>query len=106
MFGLSSKYIGLDQAVLQTGIENPRLTEISLRAVLSRPRINLYVHFDQPLKADELAKYREFVLRRGRQEPLAYILGEKSLHELYALSNTCCTGTATGNRALSRKNPD
>lgn len=61
------------------GIENPRLdAEILLCAVLSCPRINLYVHFDQPLKADELAKYREFVLRRGRQEPLAYILGEKA----------------------------
>ena len=61
------------------GIENPRLdAEILLCAVLSCPRINLYVHFDQPLKADELAKYREFVLRRGRQEPLAYILGERA----------------------------
>ena len=61
------------------GIENPRLdAEILLCAVLSCPRINLYVHFDQPLKADELAKYRGFVLRRGRQEPLAYILGEKA----------------------------
>ncbi|MGL5206129.1 MAG: peptide chain release factor N(5)-glutamine methyltransferase [Acidaminococcaceae bacterium] len=61
------------------GIENPRLdAEVLLCTVLSCPRINLYVHFDQPLKADELAKYREYVLRRGRQEPLAYILGEKT----------------------------
>ena len=61
------------------GIENPRLdAEILLCAVLSCPRINLYVHFDQPLKAEELSKYKEFIVRRGRQEPLAYILGEKA----------------------------
>ena len=61
------------------GIENPRLdAEILLCAVLSCPRINLYVHFDQPLKVEELSKYKEFILRRGRQEPLAYILGEKA----------------------------
>lgn len=61
------------------GIENPRLdAEILLCAVLSCPRINLYVHFDQPLKAEELSKYKELIVRRGRQEPLAYILGEKA----------------------------
>ncbi len=61
------------------GIENPRLdAEILLCAVLDCPRINLYVHFDQPLAVEELKKYREYVLRRGRQEPLAYILGEKA----------------------------
>lgn len=61
------------------GIENPRLdAEILLCAVLSCPRINLYVHFDKPLKAEELSKYKELIVRRGRQEPLAYILGEKA----------------------------
>ena len=61
------------------GIENPRLdAEVLLCAVLKCQRINLYVHFDQPLKAEELQKYREYVLRRGKHEPLAYILGEQA----------------------------
>jgi release factor glutamine methyltransferase len=40
-------------------------------------RIDLYVHFEQPLQPAELAKYHEYVIRRGKQEPLAYILGHK-----------------------------
>jgi len=61
------------------GIENPRLdADVLLCAVLKCQRINLYVHFDQPLKAEELQKYREYVLRRGKHEPLAYILGEQA----------------------------
>jgi release factor glutamine methyltransferase len=60
------------------GIENPRLdAELLLCEVLHCQRIMLYVHFDQPLEPSELARYREFVLRRGRLEPLAYILGHR-----------------------------
>lgn len=60
------------------GLENPRLdAELLLGAVLHCQRIMLYVHFDQPLEPAELAQYRNYVLRRGRQEPLAYILGHR-----------------------------
>ena len=60
------------------GVENPRLdAEVLLCAVLKCERIKLYTNFDQPLEEDELAKYREFVLRRGKMEPLAYIVGHK-----------------------------
>ncbi|MEG1160385.1 MAG: peptide chain release factor N(5)-glutamine methyltransferase, partial [Acidaminococcaceae bacterium] len=60
------------------GIENPHLdAEVLLCAVLKCPRIDLFVHFDQPLEEEELKAYRGFVARRGKQEPLAYILGEK-----------------------------
>ena len=44
---------------------------------MGEKRIYLYVHFDQPLTADELAKYRELVKRRASGEPVAYICGEK-----------------------------
>lgn len=64
------------------GIENPRLdAELLLCEVLHCQRITLYVHFDQPLQASELARYREFVIRRGRMEPLAYILGHKEFYK-------------------------
>lgn len=61
------------------GLESPRLdAEILLCSVLDCDRINLYVHFDQPLEEKELAAYRQFVARRAAHEPMAYILGERS----------------------------
>ena len=61
------------------GVENPRLdAEVLLCAVLKCQRITLYVDFERPLSEEELATYRSYVLRRGQQEPLAYILGEKA----------------------------
>ena len=64
------------------GIENPRLdAELLLCEVLHCQRITLYVHFDQPLQESELARYRDFVIRRGKMEPLAYILGHKEFYK-------------------------
>lgn len=70
------------------GVENSRLdAEILLCAVLNCPRINLYVHFDQPLSPEELKKYKDFVVRRANHEPVAYILGEKAfLHFVFKVS--------------------
>lgn len=60
------------------GAESPRLdAEVLLSYLLEQKRIYLYVHFDQPLTADELARYRELVKRRAAGEPVAYICGEK-----------------------------
>ncbi len=60
------------------GAETPRLdAEVLLSYLLGQKRIYLYVHFDQPLTADELARYRELVKRRAAGEPVAYICGEK-----------------------------
>ena len=62
----------------QKGIESPRLdAEVLLAHVLDRPRIYLYVHFDEPLQPDELAAYRGMIRRRADHVPVAYILGEK-----------------------------
>lgn len=60
------------------GAETPRLdAEVLLSHLLVEKRIYLYVHFDQPLTADELARYKEMVKRRTAGEPVAYICGEK-----------------------------
>lgn len=60
------------------GAETPRLdAEVLLSHLLGEKRIYLYVHFDQPLTADELANYKEMVKRRTSGEPVAYICGEK-----------------------------
>ncbi|MDJ0810730.1 MAG: peptide chain release factor N(5)-glutamine methyltransferase, partial [Desulfobacterales bacterium] len=59
-------------------IENPRLdAEILLAHSLGLQRIDLYLRYDQPLDADELAAYRQVVKRRAAREPVAYILGRK-----------------------------
>ncbi len=60
------------------GAETPRLdAEVLLSHLLGEKRIYLYVHFDQPMTSDELARYRELVRRRMAGEPVAYICGEK-----------------------------
>ena len=59
-------------------MDTPRLdAEVLLSAVLGQPRIHLYVHFDQPLVPEELARYRALVKQRAAHVPVAYILGEK-----------------------------
>ncbi|OQB41492.1 MAG: Release factor glutamine methyltransferase [Candidatus Latescibacteria bacterium ADurb.Bin168] len=58
------------------GMENPRLNaERLLCDVLRCKRIDLYVNFERVLSPGEVAKYREYVRRRGKNEPLAYVLG-------------------------------
>lgn len=60
------------------GLENPRLdAEVLLCAVLQCQRIKLYVDFERPLTAVELATYKAYVQRRAQHEPLAYILGHR-----------------------------
>jgi len=60
------------------GVSSPRLdAEVMLAHVLHLDRVGLYVNFERPLVPGEVAAYREMVARRGRREPLAYIIGEK-----------------------------
>ena len=62
----------------QKGVESPRLdAEVMLSHVLGRQRIYLYVHFDEPLQAEDLAAYRTMIKQRIDRVPVAYILGEK-----------------------------
>ena len=65
------------------GIESPRLdAELLLSATLEMDRVALYVNFERPLIADELARYREKVRRRADREPIQYILGETEFWSL------------------------
>lgn len=64
------------QHLRSKGIDSGRLdAEWLLADLLGLDRVGLYLHFDRPLQADELAAYRERVRRRARREPLQYILG-------------------------------
>ena len=65
------------------GVESPRLdAELLFAQALGMTRIGLYTEHDRPLLEDELAGLRELVARRGRREPLAYILGEWGFRRL------------------------
>lgn len=62
----------------ERGIESPRLdAEVLLAHVLNKERIYLYVHFDEPLQAGELASFRELVKKRAARIPVAYLTGER-----------------------------
>ncbi|HEY6872172.1 MAG TPA: peptide chain release factor N(5)-glutamine methyltransferase [Geobacteraceae bacterium] len=60
----------------EKGVGNARLeAEWMLCEILGLDRVGLYVNFDKPLTAAELAHFRGMVARRARREPLQYILG-------------------------------
>ncbi len=59
------------------GDERPRLSaEWLLCHVTGLSRVELYVNFERPLSAEELAAMHDAVARRGRGEPLQYVTGE------------------------------
>jgi release factor glutamine methyltransferase len=58
------------------GVATPRLdAELILSQALALTRLELYTSFDRPLAGAELDTARALVVRRGRREPLAYVLG-------------------------------
>ena len=65
------------------GIDSSRLeAELLLAATLDLDRVGLYVNFERPLDAAELAAFRERVQRRAQREPVQYILGETEFWSL------------------------
>lgn len=60
------------------GIEGARFeSELLLSHALKLDRIFLYAKFDQPLEAEELASFKLLVKRRAKNEPMAYITGQR-----------------------------
>lgn len=67
---LSEKYL------YSKGIESPRTNaELLLADILHCKRLDLYLSFERPLAEDEISEYREYIKRRGKFEPLQYIIG-------------------------------
>lgn len=65
------------------GLREPRLNaELLLAGVLGLKRLDLYLQFDRPLRAEELAGFRSRLKRRARHEPLQYIAGHADFREL------------------------
>jgi release factor glutamine methyltransferase len=65
-------------------IESSRLdAECLLAEALGATRLELYVNFDKPVTAEERARFRELVRRRGSQRvPVSQILGRKEFWSL------------------------
>jgi len=67
----------------EKGVERGRLDgEHLLAEVLGLSRLELYLQHDRPLAAEEIASFKPLLLRRGRREPLQYILGRTAFREL------------------------
>ena len=76
----------IDGYLAQRGIEHPRRSaEWLIGEVCGLSRMQIYLDIDRPLEADELARLREMVVRRGRGEPLQYITGNTSFRSIEVL---------------------
>jgi len=65
------------------GSGSPRLdAELLLAQALGLRRLDLYLQFDRPLRDADLAPYRDLIARRGRGEPVAYLVGRKEFMKL------------------------
>ncbi|HEY1792814.1 MAG TPA: peptide chain release factor N(5)-glutamine methyltransferase [Opitutaceae bacterium] len=74
------------------GVESPRLNaELIVGEALGLARMRLYLEFERPVAPGELDAIREMVRRRGRREPLQYVLGH---------SDFCGLRLKTDRRAL------
>jgi release factor glutamine methyltransferase len=70
------------------GIDSPRSTaEILLAHILEISRIELYLRYDQPMVSSELVRYKAFIRRRVRREPVAYIVGHKEFWSMPLIVN-------------------
>ncbi|MCG6917083.1 MAG: peptide chain release factor N(5)-glutamine methyltransferase [Deltaproteobacteria bacterium] len=64
-------------------VAEPRASaEVLLAHLLSRDRLFLYLNYDRPMEAEELATFRTFVRRRLAGEPNQYITGTQEFWSL------------------------
>jgi len=65
------------------GSGSPRLdAEVLLAHALGIRRLDLYLQFDRPLRDGDLAPYRDLIARRGRGQPVAYLVGRREFMKL------------------------
>jgi len=67
----------------EKGVDAPRLSaQLLLAKVLGLDRLGLVLAMDRPLSVEELDGYRPLIARRGKGEPVAYLLGEREFFGL------------------------
>ena len=52
-------------------------SEILLSKTLNQPREKILINLDQKINQKDILTFREYLLRRSKNEPIAYILEEK-----------------------------
>ncbi len=62
-------------------IESARMNaELLLAHLLNCKRLDLYLKFDRPLNQKEIDDFRELIARRGKYEPVQYIIGYEEFY--------------------------
>jgi release factor glutamine methyltransferase len=75
--------VGADDYLARRGVERARFeAELIFSKALGLSRIQLYMDLDRPLSPEERERALELVARRGKREPLAYVLGEWGFRRL------------------------
>ena len=69
--------------LVEKGFDEARLNiELLLSATLGLKRFDLYVRYDQPLKQDELERFKVLLRRRLAHEPVQYIIGKTNFYSI------------------------
>ncbi|MGS0765817.1 peptide chain release factor N(5)-glutamine methyltransferase [Syntrophomonas curvata] len=69
-------------------IKDARLeAEILLARVLGKSRVYLYTNYDAPVNQEERSLFKEFIKRRSKNEPSAYITGSREFMSLEFMVN-------------------
>jgi release factor glutamine methyltransferase len=80
---LRTALAGSTEFLSRRGIERARFeAELIFSQALGLSRIQLYMDLDRPLTPAERERALELVTRRGKREPLAYVLGEWGFRRL------------------------
>lgn len=67
----------------EKGFQSARLNaELLLAGSLGMKRLDLYLQYDRPLRPEELAEFKQRLLRRAKREPLQYIEGHAAFRDL------------------------
>ncbi len=81
--------VGADEYLARRGVERARYeAELIFSRALGLSRIQLYMDLDRPLTSAERERALELVVRRGKREPLAYVLGEWGFRRLTLKTDT------------------
>ncbi|MFA4838280.1 MAG: peptide chain release factor N(5)-glutamine methyltransferase [Candidatus Neomarinimicrobiota bacterium] len=61
----------------QKGVESPQVeVEWLLREILSCSRMDIYLKYDRPLSAAELADFKKMLIERANGKPIQYVVGK------------------------------
>jgi release factor glutamine methyltransferase len=67
--------------LVRRGVDEARLeAELLVAHALSLTRLELFLALDRPVVDDEIDRARDLLVRRGRREPAAYIIGRREFY--------------------------